>query len=86
MDNFTRHTKNYLNALISEKQGIDMDTSIEVEGKSGTNLMTVQTVVDHILITSHKEQEAIRRMLVKIDFHNGNVLDFFKHLSKAIAI
>jgi len=86
MDNFTKHTKNYLTALISEKDLISMETTIEVEGKSGTNFMTVQTVVEHILIATHKEQEAIRKMLVKIDFHNANVLDFFKHLAKAIAI
>lgn len=86
MDNFTKHTKNYLTALISEKDGISMETPIEVEGQSGTNFMTVQTVVEHILIAPHKEQEAIRRTLVKIDFHNGDVLDFFNYLAKAIAI
>ena len=77
--------KTYLENLISEKQGISMDTPIEVEGASGTNFMSVGIVVEHILITSKAEQNAIRTMLVKIDFHNADVLDYFKHLAKALA-
>ena len=77
--------KNYLNNLISEKANIDMDTEITVEGPSGTNYMSVGIVVEHILIASKKEQNAIRTMLVKIDFHNASVLDYFKHLAQAIA-
>ena len=85
MDSFTKHTKRYLTMLIEEKAGIEMETSIEVEGASGLNMMSVGVVVEHILIASHREQEAIRRMLVKIDFHNASVLDYFKHLAKALA-
>lgn len=77
--------KNYLNNLISEKSNISMDTLIEVEGNSGTNVMTVGVVVEHILIAPKSEQDAIKNMLVKIDFHNGDVLHFFKHLAGAIA-
>ena len=78
--------KTYLNNLISEKANINMDTEIQVEGPSGTNFMSVQVVVEHILIASKKEQEGIRTMLVRIDFHNACVLDYFKHLAQAIAI
>ena len=77
--------KTYLNNLISEKSNIEMDTPINVEGTSGMNFMTVEVVVEHILIASKEEQKQIRTMLVRIDFHNGDVLDFFKHLAKAIA-
>lgn len=77
--------KNYLRNLISEKDGISMDTPIEVEGAFGTNFMTVEVVVEHILIAPKREQEAIRNMLVKIDFHNASVLDYFKHLAQALA-
>lgn len=85
MDTFTKHTKRYLTMLIEEKAGIEMETPIEVEGASGLNMMSVGVVVEHILIASHREQEAIRRMLVKIDFHNASVLDYFVHLAKALA-
>ena len=77
--------KTYLKNLISEKSNIDMGTPIYVEGESGTNFMTVETVVEHILIAPSHEQKAIRTMLVKIDFHNACVLDYFKHLAQAIA-
>jgi len=77
--------KNYLNNLISEKSNISMNTEIEVEGNSGTNFMTVGIVVEHILIAPKSEQDAIKNMLVKIDFKNGDVLHFFKHLAGAIA-
>ena len=78
--------KTYLNNLISEKANINMDTEIQVEGSSGTNFMSVGVVVEHILIASKKEQEGIRTMLVRLDFHNACVLDYFKHLAQALAI
>jgi len=74
----------YFRTFLEEK-GISLDTPIEVEGASGTNFMSVGIVVEHILIAPHREQEAIRKMLVKIDFHNASVLDYFKHLAKALA-
>ena len=77
--------KTYLNNLISEKANISMNTPIEVEGASGTNFMNVGVVVEHILIAPKSEQEAIKNVLVKIDFNNGDILDFFKHLAKALA-
>ena len=77
--------KTYLNNLISEKANISMTTPIEVEGASGTNFMNVGVIVEHILIAPKTEQQAIKNVLVRIDFNNGDVLDFFKHLAKAIA-
>ena len=76
----------YLNNLISEKANISMTTPIEVEGASGTNFMNVGVIVEHILIAPKTEQQAIKNVLVKIDFNNGDILDFFKHLAKALAI
>ena len=78
--------KNYLNNLISEKANLSMDTPIELEGASGTNFMSVGVIVEHILIAPKSEQEAIKNILVKIDFNNGDILHFFNHLAKAIAI
>jgi hypothetical protein len=77
--------KTYLNNLISEKEGIEMYTEINQEGPSGMNFMTVEVIVEHILIASKEEQEQIKLILLKIDFKNGNIMDFFKHLAKAIA-
>lgn len=69
----------------NEEKGIDGETNIEVEGPSGTNFMTLQNVFDAILATTPAEQAAIKTMIVKIDFKNGDVVDYYKHLAKAIA-
>jgi hypothetical protein len=80
MSNF----KNWFNTFNSEK-GIDPETNIEVEGPSGTNFMTLQNVFDAILSAGPDEQTAIKAMIVKIDFVNGDVVGYYKHLAKAIA-
>lgn len=77
--------KEYIEALFTEK-GIDMDQILEIEGESGLNLIPVQIVYDHILNASHNHQPKIRETFVKIDFKNGDILHFVKHLAQAIAI
>ena len=77
----------YLECLLSEKDGINMSTAIEIEGPSGQmNFMSVAIVCEHILIASEEEQAAIKKMLIKIDFANGSIMHFFHHLAGAIAI
>ena len=79
--------KKYLDLLIGEKDGISMGTAIEIEGPSGNmNFLSVGVVVEHILIASEEEQAAIKKMLVKIDWNNGDIKHFFFHLAQAIAI
>ena len=78
--------KTYLNNLITEKSGIDFESTIEVEGPSGLNVMPLRILVDAILSAPKSEQNAIRTMLVKIDFVNGDVMDYFRHLARAVAI
>lgn len=77
--------KKYLNNLLAEK-GIDKEEILEVEGQSGVNFIPVGCVVEAILMAQKAEQEKIRKILVKIDFMNGDILHFFKHLSKAMAM
>lgn len=77
--------KKYLVALFEEKN-ISLETSIEAQGESGTNFMTLQTVVDAIVIAPKHEQRKIKDILVQIDFKNGDVLHFMKHLANALAI
>lgn len=59
---------------------------LEVEGVSGTNWIPVGVLVDAMKATTTTEQAAIKRMIVRIDFVNGDVLHYFRHLAKAIAI
>lgn len=70
-----------------EEQNIDLEEILEVEGEMyGTNYIPVEVVVEHILITSDEEQKAIKEMITKIISNNCDVLDYLKHLAKAIAI
>lgn len=75
----------WLNTFISEK-GLDLDTIFEVVGPTGTtNWIPAQCIVDLMHQTSPREQAGIKAMIVRIDFANGNVMDYFKHLAKAVA-
>ena len=77
--------KNWLNRFIDEK-GIDREDMIYVDGSSGENAMPVGVVLEHMLIAPSHEQKAIKDMIVRIDFRNGDVMDYFRHLAKALAI
>lgn len=76
--------KNWINTLIEEKN-LNIHTTIDVVGKSGLNIIPLGVVVEHILIAPTHEQNQIKNTLVKIDFHNGDVMHFFKFLAQAIA-
>ena len=75
----------WLDTLIEEK-GIDTEEPIEVEGPSGLNIMSVGVVLEAMKQTVGTEQKSLKNMLVKIDFMNGDVVDFIKYLAKPLAI
>jgi hypothetical protein len=77
--------RKYLETLFTEK-GISLDAPIEVTGYSGMNFLTLDVVIDAIDKAPVSEQEAIKAMIVKIDFKNGDVLHYVKHLAQALAI
>lgn len=77
--------KKYLENLINEKD-IDINSTFEIEGQTGINFITLEVVIEHILISTKQDQKAIKEMLIKIDFVDGDILDFFKSLAKAIAL
>ena len=75
---------NWLDTFLSEK-GIDLDQPINVEGGAGLNFMTVENIVQFMKVTSAGEQKAIKNTFVMIDFKNGDVLHFIKHLAQGVA-
>lgn len=75
----------WLDTFLSEK-GIDLEQTLTVEGPSGVNYMPIECLVDAIKSAPKDEQRIIKNMIVKIDFRNGDVLDYFRHLGQAIAI
>jgi len=79
--NFTK----WLDTFIDEK-GIDPEKMMEVEGPSGTNFIPVGCILEIMKEQSPApEQAKIKDTIVKIDFHNGDVLHFFRHLAAAVA-
>ena len=78
------HFNHWINTLVEEK-GIDLEECFEVEGESGLNTIPYGVIVEHMKIASTQEQRQIKDMLVKIDFHNRDILHFFRHLGQAIA-
>jgi len=75
----------WFDTLIGEK-GIDPEATIDVEGNSGTNIMPLSMVFDAIKNAPNSEQKEIKTILVKIDFMNGDILHFVKHLAQALAV
>jgi hypothetical protein len=75
----------WLDTLVSEK-GIDTEQMFSVEGPTGTNWMCYRNVLDSIKNTSKGEQKKIKDMIVRIDFQNGDVKGYFRHLAQAIAL
>ena len=79
----TNATK-YLKTFFAEKNLPNV--SFEVTSPNGTpNFMETQMVIDAIMQAPQHEQKAIGDKIRLLDFHNADVLDFIKHLGKALA-
>jgi hypothetical protein len=77
--------KKWLETFIEEK-GVDTEQVLKVAGPSGENSIPVACLLEAILQAPVHEQAGIKTMIVKIDFVNGDVLHYFQHLARAIAI
>ena len=75
---------NWLDTLIEEK-GIDLEDYFYFDKDGEFNIMQYGTVVEAIKSTSKEEQNKIKHILVEIDFKNGNIEHFLKHLGQALA-
>jgi|TARA_Y100000592_G_C5247343_1_gene211168 hypothetical protein len=80
MNNFN----NWLDTFIDEKN-INKNDTFEINKNGTLNIISYGSIIDHIKITSKQEQEQIKKTIVKIDFFNGDVLHFFRHLGQALA-
>tara|TARA_Y100000310_G_scaffold31209_1_gene29618 strand:+ start:686 stop:943 length:258 start_codon:yes stop_codon:yes gene_type:complete len=68
--------RTYLENLITEK-GVDLEGDIDLDGHIG---LTWQMLVD-FLVEAKPHHAEIRRTLVKIDFHNGDVFHYLRRLA-----
>lgn len=76
--------KQWLDTFIYEK-GLSMEEIFTLKKNKNLNIMSYQTIYEHMLMTNAQEQKKIKDIIVQIDFLNGDVLKFFKHLGNAIA-
>lgn len=74
---------NWLDTFIEEKE-IDLNETFTIESNGQAHIFEIGNIIENIKATSSNEQNAIKDMIVKIDFHNGDVVDYFKHLAKAL--
>ena len=74
----------WLDTFIEEK-GIDLGQILEVKTDKNTHYFEVENIIENIKATTPKEQEEIKNMIIKIDFYNGDVVDYFKHLAQVLA-
>jgi hypothetical protein len=76
----------WFSTFLEEKE-VNLNYNFTVEGESGPNFMSVQNVVDYINNNATpQQQKGIKDMIVKIDFVNGSVIDYFIHLAQPLAI
>jgi hypothetical protein len=75
----------WIDTFIEEK-GIDTEYLLTVDGLLGKNYIPVGCVIEAMKEAPKHEQQAIKNMIVKIDFVNGDILHFFNHLAQAIAL
>ena len=76
---------NYLKTFFAEKNLPIVQW--EIAANDGTlNFISNEVVIEHIAIAPAHEQKKIANVIRKIDFANGDVNDFLKHLAGALAI
>ena len=73
----------WFETFIAEKNLPFVDWEIQAEDGQ-MHFLHSGVVIEHILATSRDEQTKIKNIIVKIDFANGDVNHFFKHLATGL--
>lgn len=76
--------KNVFNKWIDtfiEEKGIDLQKVIEIKTEKNTHYFEIGNIVENIKATTLEEQSTIKNTIAKIDFYNGDILDYFKFLA-----
>lgn len=76
-------SKQYLTTFFEEKQL--PSASWELTSEDGTtHWIDSDVVIEHIMIAPSEEQKKIADVIRQIDFKNGDVNHFLKHLAQAL--
>ena len=73
----------WIDTLIEEK-GIDLESTFEIETPDTWHLIPYGCVIEAIKAAPAHEQQGIKTTLVKIDFANGDIKHYFRHLAQAL--
>jgi len=74
----------WLNIFIEEKN-INTHDTFEINKNDTFNIISYGSIIEHMKATTKQEQQKIKDIIIMIDFKNGDVLHFFRHLGQAIA-
>ena len=74
----TSFTK-WITTFLSEKE---LELDYVVACKDG-KITQIGNIVQTMCVSPSDEQAAIKKVLIKIDFMNGDVMHFFNHMAKA---
>lgn len=74
----------WLDTFIEEKE-IDLEQVIEIKTDTNTHYFEIGNIIANIKATTLEEQAGIKDMIVKIVFHNGDVVDYFRYLAQVLA-
>ena len=67
-----------------EEKNIDRYEMFTIEKNGNMHIFEFGHIIDIMKITSIKEQEEIKNNLIRIDFINGDVRGYLKHLANAL--
>ena len=56
----------------------------EIESNGQTHMIDNEVVIEAVKATTGSEREQVKNTLIKIDFHNGDVNHFLKHLAHGL--
>ena len=76
----TRQTTMNLNTFFEEKQ-IPFQ-QFEIEHNDETHILDNEFVIDLIKGTTGSEREGIKKILAQIDYHDGDVNHFLRHMAE----
>ena len=73
----------WLDTLIEEKE-IDLRDHFEIEKDEQLHIFDYGYIVEAIKLAPTHEKKAIQNMIVRIDFANGDITHYFRHLAQAL--
>ena len=75
----TNSFQKWFTTFLEEKQ-------VDMSEFTGHHNVQIGDVCQKIMNTTPAEQKCIKTIIVKIDFENGNINNFFNHLAKPISV